>query len=273
MMAAILAMGVIGSAIGSFLNVVAYRVPAGRSVVSPPSACGACGHAIRWYDNIPILSWLALRGKCRDCSAPISVRYPLVEAATAVFFGFVAWHFLPAVASADSAPAIAAAVLELAAYLYLATISVVLAVIDLDVRRLPNAIVLPAYLVAAVVFTAVAALDNRWDQLLVAALGLVIAGLVFLLPAFIRPGAMGMGDVKLAGVLGAFLGWLGWNAWATGFIVAFIAGGLFGLALLAMKRGRKASIPFGPWLLGGAWVGIFVGDIVVGAYLGLFGLD
>jgi leader peptidase (prepilin peptidase) / N-methyltransferase len=271
-MAVALVLGVFGSAIGSFLNVVAYRVPAGRSVVSPSSACGKCGHAIRWYDNIPVLSWFLLRGRCRDCSARISARYPLVEAGTAVFFGLVTWHFLPGLVAADSAPAIAAAILELAAFLYLATISVVLAIIDLDVRRLPNVIVLPAYVVAAAAFTTVAALDNRWDQLLVAGLGLGIAGVVFLLPAFIRPGSMGMGDVKLAGVLGAFLGWLGWNAWATGFIVAFIAGGIFGLVLIALKRGRKAKVPFGPWLLGGAWVGIFVGDIVVTAYLGLFGL-
>ena len=272
MVVVVVALGAFGSVIGSFLNVVAYRVPAGRSVVNPPSACGSCGHAIRWYDNIPLVSWLALRGKCRDCSAPISVRYPLVEAATAVFFGLVAAGFLPAVVAGDSASAVAGAVLELAAFLYLAAISVVLALIDLTVRRLPNAIVLPAYGVAAGVFTTVAALEGRWESLLTAALGLVIAGAVFLLPAIIRPGAMGMGDVKLAGALGAFLGWLGWSAWATGFIVAFIAG-LFGLVLLALKRGRKASIPFGPWLLGGAWVGIFVGDIVATGYLGLFGLD
>ena len=180
-----------------------------------------------------------------------------------MFFGLVAWHFLPALLAADSVAAIAAAALELGAFLYLAAISVVLAIIDLDVRRLPNAIVLPAYAVAAVLFTAVAALSDRWDSLLIAALGLVIAGVVFLLPAIIRPGAMGMGDVKLAGVLGAFLGWLGWNEWATGFMVAFLAGGLFGLVLLALKRGRKTSIPFGPWLLGGAWVGILAGDVLV----------
>jgi len=190
-----------------------------------------------------------------------------------VFFGLVAWHFLPALLAGESAAAIAAAALELGAFLYLAAISVVLAIIDLDVRRLPNAIVLPAYVVAAVLFTAAAALSGRWDSLFIAALGSVIAGVAFLVPAIIRPGAMGMGDVKLAGVLGAFLGWLGWNAWATGFMVAFLAGGVFGLVLIALKRGGKTAIPFGPWLLGGAWVGILAGDAIVAGYLGLFGLD
>src|SRR3990170_2318076 len=148
MVASVLAVGagVFGSLIGSFLNVVIFRVPAGRSIVSPPSACGSCGAAIRPFDNVPVLSWLVLRGKCRDCSAPISARYPLVELGTALFFAGVAW-FVFAGLPVGASPAIAniATVLTLVAFLYFAAISVALALIDLDTHRLPNSIVLPAY--------------------------------------------------------------------------------------------------------------------------------
>ncbi|MEO8528712.1 MAG: prepilin peptidase, partial [Pseudolysinimonas sp.] len=139
--------GTFGTFIGSFLNVVVYRVPLGKSIVSPPSACGSCGHEVRAYDNIPLISWLVLRGKCRDCAAPISIRYPLVELAGAVAFGLVAWRFLPAVFAAVGTLALIATILQLVAFLYLASISIALALIDLDTKRLPNTIVLPAYLV------------------------------------------------------------------------------------------------------------------------------
>src|SRR3990170_6426473 len=135
MVASVLAVGagVFGSLIGSFLNVVIFRVPAGRSIVSPPSACGSCGAAIRPFDNVPVLSWLVLRGKCRDCRAPISARYPLVELGTALFFAGVAW-FLFAGLRVGASPAIVntvATVLMLVAFLYFASISVALALIDL----------------------------------------------------------------------------------------------------------------------------------------------
>src|SRR5450830_2175470 len=125
---------VVGLLIGSFLNVVVWRVPRGESIVTPPSACPRCGHPIRARDNVPVLSWLLLRGRCRDCGEPISRRYPLVEAATGAAFGLTAWHFGVSWA--------------LPAYLFLAGISVALALIDLDTKRLPNAIVLPSYPVA-----------------------------------------------------------------------------------------------------------------------------
>jgi len=158
MMAAVLAVGALGAVIGSFLNVVVYRVPRGLSVARPRSACGSCATTIRWYDNIPLVSWLVLRGRCRDCAAPIAVRYPLVELGTAVLLGVVAWRFLPDAFAATAAPGVVAGILQLVAYLYLAAISVALAVIDVETQRLPNPIVLPAYIVGLAMLGAAAVL-------------------------------------------------------------------------------------------------------------------
>jgi leader peptidase (prepilin peptidase)/N-methyltransferase len=271
-MAATLVLGAFGSVIGSFLNVVIYRVPRGGSLSRPGSACGACGHSIRWYDNIPLVSWLVLRARCRDCRAPISARYPLVELFTALAFAVVALVFVPPVFAADGVPATLAAGIVLVAFLYLAAISIALAAIDLETMRLPNAIVLPAYLVGAVAFTAAAALSGAWQQLATAGLGLAIMGAIYLLPALIRPDAIGGGDVKLAGVLGLFLGWMGWSALGVGVIAGFILGGAWGVALILAGKGRSARVAFGPWMLAGAWIGIIAGAWLLASYLGLFGL-
>lgn len=265
-----LVIGLFGSAIGSFLNVVIYRVPKGRSVVSPPSACGSCGHVVRPIDNIPLLSWLILRGRCRDCRAPISVRYPLVELGAAVAFAVVAWRFLPDLAS--SAAGGVAAGIQLVAFLYLAAISLALALIDLDTRRLPDVLVLPAYAVGTVLFTAGAAVSGRWADLAMSGLGIVALGGTYLALALIRPGGMGMGDVKLAGALGLFLGWLGLPALLVGAVGGFVLGGVVGVGLLLGGHGRGARIAFGPWLLGGAWLGILAGQPIAEAYLALFGI-
>ncbi|HXD61012.1 MAG TPA: prepilin peptidase [Lacisediminihabitans sp.] len=273
MIAISLGVGVIGLVIGSFLNVVIYRVPLKESIVSPPSACPNCGHTIRGYDNIPVLSWLVLRGRCRDCHARISVRYPLVELGTAILFMIVALHFGPALLAAKTTPMVGSAVFALLAYLYLAAISVALALIDLDVRRLPNAIVLPSYLVGAVLLAAASVLGADYEALLRAVIGCGALGLAYLLMALVSPGGMGFGDVKLAGVLGLFLGWLGWGPLAVGAIAAFLLGGIFGIILILTRRGgRKTAIPFGPWMLAGAWVGILVGEPAWNAYLSSFGL-
>ncbi len=272
MMALSLVVGVLGTLIGSFLNVVVYRVPAGRSIVSPPSACGNCGHSVRAYDNIPLLSWLLLRGRCRDCGARISARYPLVELGTAALFAIVAWRFLPAALEASGTAATVSAVLVLVAFLYLVAISLALALIDLDVERLPDAIVLPAYVVGPVLLGAASLLVGDGVAIGRAALGALILTVVYLALAFARPGGMGFGDVKLAGVLGFFLAWLGWDALAVGAIAGFILGGLYGVALLALRRaGRRSTIPYGPWMLAGAWVGILVGAPFARWYLSLFG--
>ncbi|WP_426566854.1 prepilin peptidase [Angustibacter sp. McL0619] len=247
----------VGLAIGSFLNVVIWRVPRGESVVSPPSHCPQCDHAIRQRDNVPVLSWVLLRGRCRDCGHRISVRYPAVELATAILFGVVAWRF-----GADW---------QLPAYLYLAAISVALTLIDIDVKRLPDRIVLPSYGVAAGLLLLPAILDDSWGSLLRAIVSGAVLFAGYFLLAFINPRGMGFGDVKLAGVLGIYLGWLGWGVLLIGAFGGFLLGGVFGLALmLAGRAGRKTAIPFGPFMLAAAMVAVLVGEQIVDAYRGMF---
>lgn len=251
--------GVLGLAVGSFLNVVVYRVPLGRSVVRPASACPRCGAAIRPRDNLPVLSWLLLRGKCRDCSAPISCRYPLVEGLTAVLFVAVVLRFTVVQDAAWAIPA----------YLYLAAIGVALALIDLDVKKLPNSIVLPAYPVVAALLALGSWGSDDWFALIRAVIGGVALWVFYFGLLLVKQGAMGFGDVKLAGILGAYLGWLGWGDLAVGAFAAFFVGGLVSVGLLlAKKAGRRTAIPFGPWMLIGAAIGIAVGGPVWAAYLG-----
>ncbi len=254
---------VVGLLIGSFLNVVVWRVPRGESVVSPPSACPTCGHAIRHHDNIPVLSWLVLRAKCRDCGARISARYPLVESGTAILFGLAAWLVL-ARGQAWSLPAFA----------YLAAISVALSLIDIDVHRLPDSIVLPSYGVALALL-ALASWNpggtSDWPALGRAAIGAGAMFAVYFAMLIVYPAGMGFGDVKLAGVLGLFLGWVGWGGLIVGWFAAFLLGGLYAVALLVARRARRGTgIPFGPWMLAGALVGVAAGPWLWTAYLGIF---
>jgi leader peptidase (prepilin peptidase)/N-methyltransferase len=256
----VLLAGALGLAIGSFLNVVVWRVPRGESVAHPPSACPRCGHGIRARDNVPVLSWLVLRGRCRDCEAPISMRYPLVEAGTGVSFAVVAalvgWSW------------------TLPALLYLVAIAIALALIDLDVHRLPDVIVLPAYVVGGLLLALASwnpGGDSDWGALLRAVVGGVGLLVFYFAAALAYPAGMGLGDVKLAGVLGMYLAWTGWGALAVGAFSAFLLGGLFSIGLVVAGRaGRKSGIPFGPWMLAGAFLGLAVGETAWSAYLGVF---
>jgi leader peptidase (prepilin peptidase) / N-methyltransferase len=255
----VLTAAVVGLAIGSFLNVVVWRVPRGESVARPPSACPSCGHRIRARDNVPVLSWMLLRGRCRDCRAPIARRYPLVEAGTAALFAAVA---------ASAGPVWSVPVL-----LYLAALSVALTLIDLDVHRLPDVLVLPAYPVCAALLALASwnpGGEPDWGALARAAIG--GAGLLafYLGAALAYRGGMGLGDVKLAGVLGLCLAWFGWDVLVVGGFAAFLLGGLFAVGLVVAGRaGRRSGIPFGPWMLAGAWLGIALGGRVGDWYLGL----
>lgn len=261
----------VGLAIGSFLNVVVHRVPAGLSVIAPASACPGCERPIRGRDNVPVFSWLALRGRCRDCAMPISARYPLVEAMTAVLFVLVTARFLPGAGSTVGETA--GAVLLLVALLFVMACSVALALIDLDTHTLPNRIVLPMYPVVALALTAASACSGDWTALGRGALGMAVLGGAYLALAIAVPRGMGLGDVKLAGVLGLLLAYLGWGPLAVGAFGAFVLGGTFGIVLLLVRRaGRSTGIPFGPWMLLGAWVGAFVGVPLWDAYLRLLGI-
>jgi leader peptidase (prepilin peptidase)/N-methyltransferase len=268
-----IALGILGSLIGSFLNVVVYRVPRRLSVVSPPSACPRCGQMIRGYDNIPLLSWLMLRGKCRTCAESISARYPLVELGTGVAFAGVGlWFALTRWQMTDAAQ-LTASILELLAFLYLAAVSVALALIDLDTHTLPNRIVGPSYLVGGALLGAASVVTHDWARLAMMLGGGAALFAVYFLVAMISPRGMGFGDVKLAGLLGLYLAHLGPAQLVVGAFSAFVLGGLFAIALVASRRaGRKSGIPFGPWMLAGAWLGAILGAPLAAAYLSLFGL-
>jgi leader peptidase (prepilin peptidase)/N-methyltransferase len=263
----------LGLAIGSFLNVVAYRVPLGLSVVSPASACPGCGSEIEARDNIPLVSWIMLRGKCRHCAEPISARYIVVEAITGAAFVAMTLRFLPDVLAASTPLSAVSAAITLVAFLYFAAISVALTAIDLDVRRLPNAIVIPSYAVGVVLLGIASLLAGDWVSLATGAAGAGILVAFYLILALIKPGGMGMGDVKLAGVLGLFLGYLGWGPLLVGTMAGFLAGGIVGIVLMLTGAARRgSSIPFGPWMFAGAWVGIFAGDQLFRVYLSAVGL-
>ncbi|GAB6904007.1 prepilin peptidase [Kineosporia succinea] len=248
-----------GLLIGSFLNVVIIRVPQGRSVVTPRSACPTCDRPISGFDNVPVFSWLVLRGRSRCCDERISARYPVIEAFTAVVFGAVAawagWSW------------------DLPALLFLAAISIALAVIDYDVHRLPNAIVLPSYPVAAVLLTLAALADGEPGRLLSAAVGGIALYAFYFVLMFIYPSGMGFGDVKLGGVLGLYLGFYGWEEAVVGGFAAFVIGAVVGLGAIAFAGAtRKSMIPFGPFMLVGAWLGLIWGAGLVDWYLRLNGL-
>ncbi|OIQ85504.1 type 4 prepilin-like protein leader peptide-processing enzyme [mine drainage metagenome] len=257
MIVALLFVVLLGLAIGSFLNVVIWRVPRGESIVTPESACPRCGHPIRRRDNVPVLSWLLLRGRCRDCGERIALRYPVVEALTGILFAAAAWHW--------------GITWSLPAYLYLASIALALTLIDLDSRRLPDAIVLPSYPVV-IALLAVASwapgVSSDWLALERALIGgLALFGLYFLLMVA-YPAGTGFGDVKLAGVLGLYLGWVGWGSLVVGWFAAYLFGGLFSIGLmLAGRAARKTRIPFGPWMFLGAAVGVVWGGQITDWYL------
>src|SRR5947207_10393218 len=229
----------LGLAVGSFVNVVIYRVPRDLSVLRPGSRCPACEVPIRPWHNVPVLSWILLRGRCAGCRVPISVRYPLVELATAALFVAVTVRL--------------GASLALPAYLYLAAIAVALTMIDFDVRRLPNTIVLPSYVVAGLLLVPPVVAHADWWAGLRSLAAMAALWTFYFALAFLYPGGMGYGDVKLAGLLGLYLGWLGWSSVLVGTFTGFLMGGLAGGALLVVRRaGRRSAIPFGPAMLAGA---------------------
>jgi len=253
--------GLFGLLVGSFLNVVVYRVPLKRSIVSPPSACATCGTRIKNYDNIPIISWLVLRGKCRTCNSKISSRYILVEVSMGIFFAKIAMKF-----HAD-------ALILMIALLYLAAATSALALIDLETHTLPNKIILPSYFVGATLLTADGLVNQRYAAIFRAILGAFALGLFYLALTLIYPGGMGMGDVKFAGLLGLFLGYLSWGALLVATFLAFVLGGFYSIGLILFRNtNRKSGIPFGPWMFTGAWIGIFFGATIFHRYLSIFGL-
>ena len=246
---------VLGLAIGSFLNVVIWRVPRKLSVVRPPSHCPQCETPIRTLDNVPVVSWIALRGNCRHCGNRIPIRYPLVEAGCGVLFAAVAarfgWSW------------------ELPAYLLLAAALLAISIIDLEHFIVPDRITAPLT-VGGLGLLGLAAIAEgsgwRFGRTLLGGLAFFA---FFLVLNLLYPKGMGMGDVKLAFSLGAYMGWLGWGQVFLGGFLAFLLGALVGVSLIATGiKGRKDAVPFGPFLAAGAVITILVGDPVLRWYSG-----
>ena len=252
----IAAVALLGLAVGSFLNVVIYRVPRGESLVRPGSHCPNCGEAVRTRHNLPVLGWLMLRGRCADCREPISVRYPLVELVTALLFVAITVQ-LAHLGLLEALPA----------YLFFAAVGVALTAIDLDVLRLPNAIVYPTYLVLAALLTAASLVEGSLEPLVRATIGGLALFVFYVALVLIYPYGMGFGDVKLAGVIGAALGFLSYPALVIGAFAAFVIGGFLAVGLLLLRRvNRKTAVPFGPSMLAGAMLAIFASAPLAEAY-------
>src|SRR5919109_3805254 len=239
-----------GAVLGSFLNVVAYRLPRGESLAAPRSRCPSCETPIKPYDNVPVLSWLLLRGRCRKCNARISRRYPLVELLTAVLLALAV-----VTKGADE---------DVWLGLAFVLLLVPIALIDLDHRIIPNQLTAlgSAAAIAILLLTDPSALPEH----LIAGLA---AGGVLLVAAIVHPAGMGVGDVKLAGMMGLFLG----RAVGPAMLVGMLAASVVGVAVMARKgvaAGRKEMIPFGPFLALGGLVGLYFGDALVDWYLDTF---
>ena len=240
-----------GLLIGSFLNVVAWRLPRGESLVKPRSKCPGCSTQLKAYDNIPVLSWLMLRGRCRGCKTRISARYPVVEAVTAALYVLVV-----ALKWGD--------VLQMTLGLVLVTFLVPIAVIDIDLKIIPNKLTAPAA-VLAVALGAVLEPSYLPEQLAAGAGALIF----FLLPTLVHSKGRGMGDVKLVAVLGLYLG----RAVAPAIFIALILGVVVGAAVIAAKGvsdGRRTKVPFGPFLAIGGVAAMLVGGPILDAYTSLF---
>ncbi|MDP9404633.1 MAG: prepilin peptidase [Actinomycetota bacterium] len=247
------ASGVVGLMVGSFLNVVVYRVPRQESVVAPRSRCPACGTQLSARDNLPVLSWLLLHGRCRSCGVAISPRYPLVELLTGVLFAVTALRLGP-----DWA---------LPAFLVVVAGLVAIAAVDLERFIVPSRILYPTLFLAAPLFVLAAALDDDWSGARTAAIGGVLAWGLLLVIHLISPNGMGFGDVRLAGLIGMTLGWLSVGHVLVGLFLGFLTASLVGVALIVLNlKGRKDKVPFGPFLATGAFVAILFGNQIIEWY-------
>jgi leader peptidase (prepilin peptidase) / N-methyltransferase len=262
-MIAVALAGVGGLIFGSFLNVVVHRVPRQESIVRPASRCPNCGHELSAADNIPVISWLLLKGRCRYCRAPISARYPAGELLTAAVWMLAVLRREQLVPPGTSS----GQDWQMLAFLPFLWVLVALSLIDLEHKILPNKIVYPSVVIAIPLLAITAAMGPGLDAWVRALLGGVAGAAGFLIIALISPAGMGMGDVKLSGLIGLFLGYLGWGRIVVAFFAAFAIGAVVGIALMILgKAGRKTAIPFGPFMALGAIISALAGQTLLDMY-------
>ena len=248
--ALVVGLGLFGLIFGSFLNVVIYRVPRGESIVAPRSRCPSCGTTLGALDNIPVVSYVVLRGRCRTCQAPISAQYPIVELSTAALFAGTAARF----GSSWALPA----------YVVLAAGLLVLAAIDFEQRKLPKQIVYLVTILVGALLLLASGETGDWRRLVIAACaGAAWFGLFFAINA-VNPRWLGFGDVRLAFCLGLSLGWLGVGYVFVGFLLASLVGTVIGIGLIVMKgAGLTTQVPFGPFLAIGTEMAVFAGSLIL----------
>jgi len=245
-----------GLVIGSFLNVVIWRVPRKESVVAPPSHCPECGTPIAPRDNVPVVSWLLLRGRCRHCGTHISARYPLVELSCGVLFAALGARFAHSWA--------------LPAYLVLGAALLAISLIDLEHYLIPNRVIYPVGFMAVPLLAIGAAGDGHWWWFARALIGAAGAFATLFVIHIASPRGMGFGDVRLSFVLGLYLGYLGAADVPFGIFLGFLYGAVIGLVLMAFgRRGRRQHIPFGPFLAAGTLTIVLFGGPIIDWYRGL----
>jgi leader peptidase (prepilin peptidase)/N-methyltransferase len=245
--------GIVGLAIGSFVGVMADRLPRKESIVSPPSHCVACSAPIRTHDNIPVFSYLVLRGRCRACGARIPARDAMLELGTAILFVLLAWRLPTA--------------WPLPAYCVLAASLVAISAIDVEHMRIPTSLVYATALLGAPLLVLASAGTHRWSALLSALVGGAVAFGAFFALFFAVPKGIGFGDVRFAGLCGAFLGWIGYREVIAGFLISFVLAGVPAVVLLAMRKvQRRTQIPFGPFLAAGTVITVLFGPPIVHAW-------
>jgi leader peptidase (prepilin peptidase)/N-methyltransferase len=253
--------GLLGLLIGSFLNVVIYRVPRDESIMFPASHCPSCDEPIKAWHNVPVFSWLLLKGKCAYCHEQISARYPLVEAGTAALFVAITLQF--------------GLSLQLPAYLYLAAVGITLALIDFDMRRLPDTIVLPSYVVSLLLLMPAGAVAADWSQSARALAGMAALLAIYFALALAYPKVISFGEVKVAGLAGLYLGWLSWAAVLVGVLLGFVLVACGGTAVTVTNRvsARPAAVPLGLCVIAASVIALFAAAPLTDWYGSLLALS